>query len=684
MLTDSSAVGAAAVALESGGLIAFVQDVSAHCGVGSYCAAQTVPMQAKQSGASSSGDAAASAHCNQDELLVAAFVGEGATTPIASSLGFAAAKANPELLMQLVADLGHWELADADEVAVTYGGENGDACMLTMQMVRDALASATPGAGGRRTLRVNIRPAAKGKGTFARPGFLGQTSGVHLEDQVEKLPEVRTTLEDIQKASVEKDAEIHDLQEKLLDEVQQADKQMRIFKEEANVQEQRAALRLAAAKEQIEKSEKQLAWQVEQTAAAERAELLEAARQEVLAKQQEQAQHGKDEAENRAESAEKKCEEQAAEFSTLIEQLKGQLASADVDAKVEDIQKASAEKDEAIQELQERLMDEVQQADEQMRIFNEEANVQEQRAALRLVAAKVQTEKFEKQLAAQVEQTAAAKHVAGLEAARQEVLAKQQEQAQHGKDEAEKRAESAEKKCEEQAAEFSSSIEQLKGQLASAKEEAVDDAERAKQAATAEEERLRSELAAGSARMLQEVEDAEKEALIAQEAERSALSGRVLSSNPEMAGVEEHTDDDTARGDVSKELADQLGRLGCRQAFRIGRVQLHAASKGEPMHAQRFPVCYEVVLRNDGRHPWPMTAALVHESGDAMGLPLQAIGSLGPGVLAKLEVDLRVPHSGEPQETTSTSMWVLRDAATGKPLGPALIFEVEWTIDAAV
>jgi len=147
-------------------------------------------------------------------------------------------------------------------------------------------------------------------------------------------------------------------------------------------------------------------------------------------------------------------------------------------------------------------------------------------------------------------------------------------------------------------------------------------------------------------------------------------SAQVLSSEPDMAGVEmDVADDPTARADVSREFASTLDRLGAVQAFRVGRVRVEVDQ--EP-----FPIVYAVTVQNTGQTNWPLTTMLVHESGDALGLPVVELGPVAPGDASTIAFDVSVPKATNPGSATST--WVMRDVATGRPLGPVLIFESEW------
>jgi len=160
------------------------------------------------------------------------------------------------------------------------------------------------------------------------------------------------------------------------------------------------------------------------------------------------------------------------------------------------------------------------------------------------------------------------------------------------------------------------------------------------------------------------------------ELERSAqardpnMSAKVLRSEPEMAGVEVGCSDDPAAcRDVSSEFRAELERLGCQQAFRVGRAKVEA-------NQDPFPIVYAVTVENQGQTSWPPTSMLVHESGDSLGLPLVELMPVAPGGCANIALELLVPKKSEVGSSIST--WVMRDVATGRPLGPILIFDAEW------
>jgi len=398
---------------------------------------------------------------------------------------------------------------------------------------------------------------------------------------------------------------------------QQASKNIHTLKAEVDVQRNRVAMLDEEARLKTERFEKQREQQSKSKAAEEQARAAAQVAEE-LAQQ----------AARRAERAEQKVEEQAAEVSALLEQLKQQLTNVE------------------------------REASEGVERVKREASAEETRLQSELAEVSART----RQNVEVAEMKAAAAHEAesnatlDREVAQRELLLAQEE------------------------------IDCLRDSCSGL--ESTGTSWRASGAELAREVAL---VRLSTQRLQKEVEDAHSQASEARQrlarVERETqsakevdpmVSGLALSSEPEIAGVEEHTDDPSARGDVSEEFAEKFEHLGCRQAFRIGRVRLHTVSEDEVLCEESFPLCYSVVVLNSGSQPWPATVALVHASGNAMDMPLLSVGPLQPGESTQLVLDLRVPHTADPQEPVSTSMWVLRDAATGKPLGPVLLFDVQW------
>jgi len=144
-------------------------------------------------------------------------------------------------------------------------------------------------------------------------------------------------------------------------------------------------------------------------------------------------------------------------------------------------------------------------------------------------------------------------------------------------------------------------------------------------------------------------------------------SARVLASEHTL-GVEAW-EDESVRGDITEELQEVIVQAGAKQAFRVARVVV-------PVNAGVVPVCSKVVLANDGEVPWPASTVLSIVSGDALGFPGLALGAVAPGQGTEVEMDLALP--AKDAAAAERSVWALVDAATGKSLGPLLIFESFW------
>jgi len=148
------------------------------------------------------------------------------------------------------------------------------------------------------------------------------------------------------------------------------------------------------------------------------------------------------------------------------------------------------------------------------------------------------------------------------------------------------------------------------------------------------------------------------------------LSAKVVCAEPLVVGIEAE-EDESASGAASEKYVDALTDFGCTEALQLGRVKV-------PMDAGPVPVCVKVVMENDCEVPWPETIAAALVSGDACGCALTMLGPALPGEHVELSLDLLVPAMAEPG--VSTSMWSLVNAATGRPLGPLLVFEAVWTM----
>jgi len=171
--------------------------------------------------------------------------------------------------------------------------------------------------------------------------------------------------------------------------------------------------------------------------------------------------------------------------------------------------------------------------------------------------------------------------------------------------------------------------------------------------------------------------------------ELSRTLDAVGSCRPEMAAVAicsealvmgiEAEEDDGARGDVSNERTNSLAAAGARQVFRVGRARILAgdgieAATGKPLGP--VPISARVHISNTGAERWPATVVLAISGGASLGLPVLPVASVSPGETTEVEMDLNVPRCLEAGEQSTT--WILRDAATGVPLGPELLFEVQW------
>jgi len=141
----------------------------------------------------------------------------------------------------------------------------------------------------------------------------------------------------------------------------------------------------------------------------------------------------------------------------------------------------------------------------------------------------------------------------------------------------------------------------------------------------------------------------------------------VVGSDALVLGIEA-SEDVSARGDVTSEFAQIVAACSGRQAFRVGRVQVAAGVRAEPV-----PACGCVVLENDGQLPWPSSTAFKLLSGDAYGFMPENLGGLQPGETAEMALDFLL--TSQTVLGTSRSVWALMNSA-GWPLGPVLIFEV--------
>jgi len=180
---------------------------------------------------------------------------------------------------------------------------------------------------------------------------------------------------------------------------------------------------------------------------------------------------------------------------------------------------------------------------------------------------------------------------------------------------------------------------------------------------------------------------------------RYSASVHMIEDCPLTLGIEAE-EDETARGDATKELADLVSSCGADKAFRIGRVRLPAT------FSEIMPACARVAVKNDGAVRWPQTTVVMNIEGENLGLQVMALGMLEPGEVKEIEMDLEVcaksDHSqkrvyrprqaghtmpqlaprfvaGESRAETR-SLWAIVDAATGVRLGPLLVFEAVWDL----
>merc|ERR1719491_543210 len=150
---------------------------------------------------------------------------------------------------------------------------------------------------------------------------------------------------------------------------------------------------------------------------------------------------------------------------------------------------------------------------------------------------------------------------------------------------------------------------------------------------------LRAEMASVKKRAVQECQAA---AQLLQEMQKAKDDNPKYSASVHMIedcqltlGIE-GKEDESARGDVSMELAELLSRCGAQQAFRIGRVHLPAD------FSEASPVCVRMVVKNDGVSRWPQTTVIVNMEGESLGMQVKELGMLEPGEVREVEMDLEV------------------------------------------
>ena len=95
------------------------------------------------------------------------------------------------------------------------------------------------------------------------------------------------------------------------------------------------------------------------------------------------------------------------------------------------------------------------------------------------------------------------------------------------------------------------------------------------------------------------------------------------------------------------------------RAFHFGRVV---------RKTEGAALAIRLCVANTGREAWPSSAGLRIAAGPPQGLAELRVGSLGPGAVAELELQLRPESSGR-------SAWSLE--ADGEPFGPLLILDAE-------
>jgi len=151
-------------------------------------------------------------------------------------------------------------------------------------------------------------------------------------------------------------------------------------------------------------------------------------------------------------------------------------------------------------------------------------------------------------------------------------------------------------------------------------------------------------------------------------AEAKRVSAKVVSTTGFQCGPEA-SEDASARGDVTSELADVVAASGATQMYRIGRIVM------PPMGdtAIAVPTCAKLVIVNDGEAPWPETAALTSAFGPCYEFPHMDLGAVQAGEAVEIVMDLSVAAAST---GASRSAWAIIDSATGALLGPILCFEV--------
>merc|ERR1719410_1118312 len=124
--------------------------------------------------------------------------------------------------------------------------------------------------------------------------------------------------------------------------------------------------------------------------------------------------------------------------------------------------------------------------------------------------------------------------------------------------------------------------------------------------------------------------------------------------------------DQNRSGDVTSAMGQQLVQFPLvGQAYQFGSIswKTDAIDTGE----QFAVVTVRARLANDGREVWPESTALRIAAGNPFGLHELLVGSVAPGQVVELEMNLAVPSTAE----QSHSVWVLE--MHGQPFGPLLM-----------
>jgi len=152
------------------------------------------------------------------------------------------------------------------------------------------------------------------------------------------------------------------------------------------------------------------------------------------------------------------------------------------------------------------------------------------------------------------------------------------------------------------------------------------------------------------------------------------LSASVSECAPLILGIEAY-EDQSRRGCVGQNFKDMAEKLGSSQAHSLGCMIVTSCLDGKT-NEDSVPTCTKFTVVNDGSVPWPETTVAVNVKGDSFGVPIVHLGAKGPGESEEIVMDLLVPpNSGN---NKACSIWSVINAATGTPLGPAVVLEIEW------